>query len=681
MDEATLARIIQALAREPWLARQRRHLARLLPAEVLRGLELYDWSVPRLLALWWARKPWRRASNALRREADALRQAERHEAATGVYQRYLAARPDHALAWCLYAHALRATRQAEAATAAYRRAAQLAPRDPFILSIVARYEHDMGEPARGAALLAQALAAGGGHRVLNALSLMRDPGGAPADDTGSGAEPLWIDVTDALLFLMHSRAVSGIQRVIAELMQHALADPRAAQCVITRPWDARVWSLSRAAQAEFLALARAGEGGGVRAAAVIGRLFHGARAMALREGARLFRPGGFWTGGGNPPLHAALREAGMVNIGLIYDLIPLQHPEFCVSDLVRDMAVTAAEEIAATDLLLAISEFSAGAVRDHARALGIAAPPVIAVPLARERIPAEPAPLPAALRGRPFVLCPGTVESRKNQALLVRVWQALLDEGLAMPVLVIAGKQGWRTQEYDRALAECPGARARLLRLDSVSDAQMAALYDACLFTAFPSFAEGWGLPVGESLAHGKAAIASNRCSIPEAGGAFAEYIDPDDLPGAIAAFRRLLADDGPRAMIEARIAARFRPRGWAEAAGEMMAHASAAQPRAPQGFAGPLLAPGTDWRPRPTGMDSGADEAALRLMLAIGWARPRRDGARPAGGSAPLCLRTEVPGRLALWLGDDPHPETRMLPAGAHRIMLSRPLSRVQFA
>lgn len=682
IDEAALARTIEALAREPWLARQRGHLARFLPAEVLRGLELYDWSVPRLLRLWWARKPWQRANNRLRRQADALRQAERHEEAVAVYQRYLAARPDHALGWCLYAHALRATRQAEAATAAYGRAVRLAPRDPFILSTVARYEHDMGEEARGAELLAQAVTVGRGHRTLNALSLMRIPGAAPADDCGDGAEPLWIDVTDALLYLMHSRAVSGIQRVIAELMRHALAHPQAARCVITRPWDGRVWSLSRGAQAEFLTLAAAGEGGGGRAASVIGRLFHTARAMEPRAGARLFRPGGFWTNGGNPPLHAALREAGMVNIGLIYDLIPLEHPQFCVSALVRDMAVTAAEEIASTDLLLAISEFSAASLRRHARALGIPAPPVLAVPLARERIAADPraSRVPGELRGRPFVLCPGTLESRKNQALLVRVWQALLDEGLAVPMLVIAGKQGWRTQEYDQAMAECAGARALVLRLDSPSDADMAALYDACLFTAFPSFAEGWGLPVGESLAHGKPCIASGRCSIPEAGGGLAEYIDPDDLPGATAAFRRMLADDALRAMLAARIAAEFRPRSWADAAGEMTAHAAAAQPRAPRGFEGPLLAPGTDWRPLPTTADGGSGEAALRLMLGLGWARPTRNGARPAGAEAPLCLRTAVPGELSLWLGDADAPVRQALPAGTHRIMVTQALTRLRF-
>lgn len=683
MDEAALARTIHALRRDPWLAAWRGPLSRILPGEVIRGLELYDWSVLPMLRLWWARKPWQRANNRLRREADRLRQADQHEDAIPVYQAYLRARPDHALIWCLLGYCLRLHNQTDASADAYRQAAALAPRDPFILSTVARFQQDMGDTAAAAALLQQALAAGGGYRTLNTLTLLRSPGALPAADCGTGDEPLWIDVTDALSYIMHSHAVSGIQRVIVELMQHALLHPQAAQCVVTRPWDARIWSLSRGAQAEFLALAQAGQGGGRLASAVVGRLFHTARPIPLRDGARLFRPGGFWTAGGNPPLLAALREAGMVNIGLSYDIIPLTHPQFCMPELARDMAETVVEEIFATDMMLAISQHSAQTLRTHAQAVGLAPPPVIAVPLARERIAADPARSRVldALRGRRFVLCAGTVEARKNQALLLRVWEQLLAEGLAMPALVIAGKQGWLNNDYNAALAESPGAQAHLVRLESLSDSDMAALYDACLFTAFPSHAEGWGLPVGESLAHGKTCIASNRCSIPEAGGAFAEYIDPDDLPGATAAFRRLLTDDTLRAMLEARIAAEFRPRSWAQAAGEMMARATAAKPRAPRGFAGPLLAPGTDWRPLPASMPSGADERALRMMLGIGWARPGRDGTRPAGDNAPLCLRTEVPGRLTLWLGEEPQPETRMLPAGTHRIVISRPLSRVQFA
>ena len=76
-------------------------LIRRLPAEIRRGFELYDHSVSRMLGLWLDRRPWQRARNRLRAEADRLRQAGQHEAAIGAYQAYLSARPDHALAWCM----------------------------------------------------------------------------------------------------------------------------------------------------------------------------------------------------------------------------------------------------------------------------------------------------------------------------------------------------------------------------------------------------------------------------------------------------------------------------------------------------------------------------------------------------------------------------------------------------
>jgi glycosyltransferase involved in cell wall biosynthesis len=63
--------------------------------------------------------------------------------------------------------------------------------------------------------------------------------------------------------------------------------------------------------------------------------------------------------------------------------------------------------------------------------------------------------------------------------------------------------------------------------LERVSDAQLALLYSACYFTVFPSRAEGYGLPVAESLGAGKLCVASNATSIPEVAGDLADYFDP----------------------------------------------------------------------------------------------------------------------------------------------------------
>jgi glycosyltransferase involved in cell wall biosynthesis len=73
----------------------------------------------------------------------------------------------------------------------------------------------------------------------------------------------------------------------------------------------------------------------------------------------------------------------------------------------------------------------------------------------------------------------------------------------------------------------------------------------AC-FTVFPSLCEGWGLPIAESLAHGKFFVASNRTSIPEVGGDLIDYFDPSDDDDALAKIERLLFEPGYLAAREA---------------------------------------------------------------------------------------------------------------------------------
>jgi glycosyltransferase involved in cell wall biosynthesis len=58
----------------------------------------------------------------------------------------------------------------------------------------------------------------------------------------------------------------------------------------------------------------------------------------------------------------------------------------------------------------------------------------------------------------------------------------------------------------------------------------LVALYAGATLTVYPSRIEGWGLPVTESLALGTPVLTSNTSSMPEAGGSFAHYFDPDDV-------------------------------------------------------------------------------------------------------------------------------------------------------
>lgn len=118
-----------------------------------------------------------------------------------------------------------------------------------------------------------------------------------------------------------------------------------------------------------------------------------------------------------------------------------------------------------------------------------------------------------------YVLMVGTLEPRKNHDFAYRLWRELhrRHPGKVMP-LIFVGQPGWRMEGFIEMLAEDTGLPHQAIRiLSDVDDDALGALYDNCRFTIYPSHYEGWGLPVVESLNHGKPCLTSDAPSILEA--------------------------------------------------------------------------------------------------------------------------------------------------------------------
>ena len=126
-----------------------------------------------------------------------------------------------------------------------------------------------------------------------------------------------------------------------------------------------------------------------------------------------------------------------------------------------------------------------------------------------------------------FILCVGTIEARKNHYILYMLQKKLLDDSKDPAVIVFAGKRGWLTSDLQYMIEHDNTLQDRIKILEDTSDSELNWLYANCLFTITPSFYEGWGLPVVESLANGKVTISSNTSSMPEAGDEFADYFSP----------------------------------------------------------------------------------------------------------------------------------------------------------
>jgi glycosyltransferase involved in cell wall biosynthesis len=290
--------------------------------------------------------------------------------------------------------------------------------------------------------------------------------------------------------------------------------------------------------------------------------------------------GGGWTSDPEARLYRRLKqETGVRVVQVLYDLIPIYFPHFF--PLAVDLAFTPWFRAMApiTDLGLAISrrtrdDFAAFCARD-----GTPCPPVEVFRLGEDFQRAGPAAgavaglPPGAPADRPFVLSVGTVEVRKNHGLLYRAWrQLLLRHGPEQaPVLVIAGGEGWLTEDLRYQIRTDPVVRDHIRLLHDVEDAQLARLYDACLVTLYPSYYEGWGLPVCESLSRGKVCIASNAASIPEIADSLTELHDPDDLPAYVRLLERFLFDADARRRREEEIRRRYRPTRWGDTAAELV--------------------------------------------------------------------------------------------------------------
>jgi glycosyltransferase involved in cell wall biosynthesis len=294
--------------------------------------------------------------------------------------------------------------------------------------------------------------------------------------------------------------------------------------------------------------------------------------------ARLAAPGDILLVFGAPwshPNYAALiraqRERGLKFALLIYDLIPLRRPEWCDRGLVRLFRAWFDSVLPLCDYVFAISRATAADTESDARERNIVLPgPVLPIPIGTG-FGAEPLPktvkradrLPAA---DSYALIVSTIEARKNHLLLFRVWRRMLEEMPRdrVPTLVFAGRVGWLVQDLIQQIANTDYLDGKLVLIENPTDAEVSALYEGCLFTLFPSFYEGWGLPVTESLAFGKPCVIADRTSLPEAGGSLARSFDPDDLNDAYAVIRGVIEDRAELARWERQVRREFKPVPWA---------------------------------------------------------------------------------------------------------------------
>jgi glycosyltransferase involved in cell wall biosynthesis len=228
-----------------------------------------------------------------------------------------------------------------------------------------------------------------------------------------------------------------------------------------------------------------------------------------------------------PAYQAVLLHLRVKRVFFIHDLLPITHAEsFRPNARIWHMQkIDFALKHGAA--LIVNSRETLHQLTEHARRICTPLPPTVAALLAPGLRKTAPAQRPIA---EPYFVILGTIEPRKNHWLLLQIWRKLIERApTEAPKLVVIGQRGWECENVVDLLERCEPLRGFVIEHSSCTDFELNNYLYHAQALLFPTFAEGYGMPLVEALTLGVPAIVSDLQVFREIAGDIPEYIDPLD--------------------------------------------------------------------------------------------------------------------------------------------------------
>lgn len=262
---------------------------------------------------------------------------------------------------------------------------------------------------------------------------------------------------------------------------------------------------------------------------------------------------------------------GVPVVTTVHDVSFIEHPEYFTSIRRAQLRFNVERTVKLASRIITVSEFSRDAIL---RAYHISPEKIRVIPnaasgqfrvISRSRAT-------EVIRERfgvdsPFVFSVGDLQPRKNHIGLINAFAAMT---AAHPELdhhlVLAGQDTWFTPKV-RAAAQASGVASRIHFTGFVSDDDLVRLYNACDCFVFPSFYEGFGLPILEAMACGRAVACSNTSAMPEVADGAGLLFDPRNPNSIARAMADILLDTELRGRMESRGIQRAAHFSWRKSA------------------------------------------------------------------------------------------------------------------
>lgn len=308
--------------------------------------------------------------------------------------------------------------------------------------------------------------------------------------------------------------------------------------------------------------------GELRRRLVLGKV----QPVAFGSGDTFFTSDGLWDRQDyiDSLVHIGNTEAKFVH--LVHDIVPIVVPHLVHDYMTGAMTEYFTKIAPYIDVLVSISR---NTQTDFMSAFGAYTKPVLDQYIFHhgDDMPDIQPIKPACVEGlEGFVLCVGTIEIRKNHMLIYQAYKLAIERGVELPPIVIVGRDGWLSDQTLKLMRDDPAVKDKIIFAGPVPDAELAWCYQNCLYTVMPTYYEGWGLQVAQSLYYGKVAAVSNVGPLPEVGGDLNMYYSPYSPDELLVAMTQLL-DSAVLDAKTARIRDEYRPTTWQAALEGVLSH------------------------------------------------------------------------------------------------------------
>ncbi len=239
----------------------------------------------------------------------------------------------------------------------------------------------------------------------------------------------------------------------------------------------------------------------------------------------------------------------------VHDVSFLEHPQYFTRFRATQLKITVKRTVERAAAILTPSEFSRDAILRHYH-LDEDKVVVVHNAVSSEFRPIDRQTAQSAVERKfgipgPFVLMVGDLQPRKNHLGLLKAFEELLRTHPQLPHrLVFVGKETWYSRELHGAL-EKSGIADRVHCTGFVEDADLVQFYGACDLFVFPSFYEGFGLPILEAMACGRAVASSETTAMAEVADGAGILFNPDSTEQMVRAMRDVLVDPELRVRLE----------------------------------------------------------------------------------------------------------------------------------